>query len=241
MKILTIAFVFNEDKYIQAMIDYYKNQGTDLYIIDNMSTDKTNEILKNNNVPCHRFDTGGAFDLRLLQNETMRIIANINPDWVVYTGADLFYSFKGTIREEILMAEVGGFNQLSVPCWGALNTGEKENSNLCNNYFMAKKWKDIIMISKYDRGFFMGGDNILIINPIIKQAEGVMINYGACKPSIEQEEKLLRRAKAWELGLNKNTGRHFRKGKEKNWIYSKEGLSDIRKIEETKYFKKLWL
>lgn len=239
MRVLVTTFVYNEMKYIPFMVDYYKTQGVELFILDNYSDDGTYEWLVENNIPCDRVDTKESFDLRILQAALLKHIHRIKPDWVVYASADLYYIFDGTIKETVEQADREGFNILSVPCYGALNTGETFGVPLQDHFFTAMYWRNLNMICKYDKGMFMKGDKISLPNPKVKEVKGLMINYGACKPKEEMEVKLKRREKAWKNGLKKTTGQHFRKGKQRNWLYDKSEGKDLRYSDEWKYIQRI--
>jgi len=238
MDILLITFVYNERPYIEDMINYYKTQGVSIYIIDNISNDGTFEWLKEN-VECSQFDTNESFDLRLLQKELQRIVYLKKPDWVIYASADLYYVFDKTISETIKEANRLGYNQLSVRCYGALNTGEKEQTSLFKHYNYGRYWKNLEMNAKFTEGFQMNGDNIILNDSKKIDLGGIMCNYGACKPIAEQREKLKRREKAWANGLNVETGRHFKKYEKINWIWDKNECDNLLECEDSKYFKKL--
>lgn len=240
MRILAATFVYNERPYIPYMIDYLKSQGVEVFILDNYSNDGTYEWLVENNISCERFDTKESFDLRLLQKELMKHVHRIKPDWFVYnSGADLFYIFEKTIRETLEQADKEGYNLLSIPCYGALNTGEAFGVPLQDHFFIASYWRNLNMIAKYDKEMFLKGDKIVVPNPKEYTVEGLMINYGACKPKEEMEEKLKRREKAWKNGLKKTTGQHFKKGKQRDWLYLKEEGKDLRYSDEWKYIQKI--
>ncbi len=239
MNILYIAFVYNEIKYIEDVVRYYKRQGLRLYFIDNMSTDGTYEWLLDNNIECSRFDTNDSFDLRLLQPEVQRIIHFKKPDWVVYGSADLYYVFNDTVYDEIKKANNQGYNMLSIPCYGAQNTSEQFNTPLYKYFTRGMYWKELRMICKYDASFSMNGDMLLLSNYRVKYVDGIMVNYGACKPIDEQKEKLKRRQKAWDNGLRPNTGRHFKRGEFKNWTWSTNETIDFLATTHWRHFKQL--
>ena len=239
MDILLITFVYNEKPYIEDMIKYYRTQGVNIYIIDNMSNDGTYEWLVKNNVECSRFDTKESFNLNKLQKELTRIVTIKKPDWVVYASADLYYVFDKTIKETIEEANIKGYNQLNVKCYGALNTGEKFKTPLQETYKYGVVWKTLKMNAKYVDGFKMRGDDIFInkSNPV--NVGGIMINYGGCKPMREQKEKLKRRKKAWTEGLNPRTGKHFLKYEKIDWLWNKSFCINLFESEDKKYFEKL--
>jgi len=241
MKILMICFVYNEVKYLPHTIDYYRKNSCDVYVIDNMSTDGTWEWMQKNNIPGHRLDTDDSFDLRILQREVENTLPLINPDWVVYTSADLYFIAREPLKDYIEKVDAMGYNQLSIICWSAFNTGEKFGLPLPAHYYYAAPWTNVVMISKYDRGFSMNGDYITIDNARCYTAKHAMaINYGACKPREEQEVKLARRKKAWANGMRAQQGRHLLSGQKTNWIRDRTKLRDLRTVPEFEYIKKLY-
>ncbi len=67
MQILTIMHVYNEGKMLPYTLQYQKAHDVPLYVIDNMSNDGTWEVLQEQGIASHRFDTGGAFHRKDLQ------------------------------------------------------------------------------------------------------------------------------------------------------------------------------
>lgn len=228
MRIQFICFVYNEVRYLPTAIKYYERNGCDVYVIDNMSTDGTWQWLQNNRIPSHRFDTNGSFDLRLLQAEVMRTLERLRPDWVIYGAADLFYVFPAGIKHSIHAIDALGHNLISTDCWGALNTGEPEALPLVGNFWYWKYWKKINMIGKWSRHYNMNGDDVIVPDTSIYHGRSLCVNFGGAKPAYEQEIKLQRRQKAWDNGLRAATGRHYRAGKAKDWIYTKQECIDVR-------------
>lgn len=240
MNILLITFIYNELPYLGDFVTYYKNQGIDLYVIDNYSNDGSYEWLIANNIECSRFDTNESFELFVLQSEVERILKIKKPDWFVYAHPDLFYVFKDTVRKTIEDADKKGFNQLKVRCYGALNINEKRGLPLYHHYFYGNYYRYLIMISKYDDTVKMNGDSIKIKDAKPYQLDGIMCNYGACKPEKEQRIKLKRREKAWDNGLSRNIGKHFKKYEDINWIWKREDVINFHHSVDAKYFKKLY-
>ncbi len=240
MNILLVTFIYNEKPYLNDFVSYYKNQGVDLYVIDNMSTDGSYELLIKNEIECSRFDTNESFDLTLLQSEVQRTLEIKKPDWFVYAHPDLFYIFDNTIRKLIESADKQGYNQLKVRCYGALNTNENPGIPLYHYYFYGSYYRELIMISKYNDSMKMDGDSIYLNESKPLNVPGIMVNYGACKPIAEQKIKLERREKAWQNGLNRNTGKHFKKGSKVNWTWERENTINFHRSADAKYFKKLY-
>lgn len=235
-----ITFVYNEIKYLPHVIDYYRSQGCEIYIIDNYSNDGTWEWLLENNIPCHRCDTNEEFAVETLQRDMEKKIHELKPDWVMFGGGDLYFIVEGQIKDYIAQIESKGYNQLALMCITPMNTGEPYGLPLCKYYFNATQYKPVRMISKYDVSLNIIGDTFMLINQKIFVGEGVAINYGACKTIEEQEIKLQRTRKAWESGTTRpNHSTHYPKWKARNWITKKENTFDLRESEYFKYIKKI--
>jgi len=239
MKIIVALFVYNERKYLPAFLNYYRKQGVDFVFVDNMSTDGTYEYLVKERVTVSRFNTYDSFQLRLLQDKLMKEIARRKPDWVIYTGADLYYAFDKTIGNTIEEAHREGYNQISVLCMSAMNTGEKFKTPLQRTYRWGIIQKDLIMISRYTEGFYIIADSIQLRHPNVKKVKGIVINYGACKPALEQKIKLERRRKAWDEGMHKGWGTHYLDHEQRKWIWSRKGLVHFPETDYWRYIRKI--
>ena len=76
------------------MVNYYIKQGCDIFVMDNFSNDGTYEWLLENNISTTRIDTNDSFYLSKLQRALVEEIKKISPDWIIYTGVDMFYHFN---------------------------------------------------------------------------------------------------------------------------------------------------
>lgn len=239
MKILAVAFAYNERKYIDQMVRYYRAQGCDLFILDNHSTDGTAEYLIENEVATAVLPTGGQFHLKKLQAGLMLAIRELKPDWVIYTGIDIYYSFDLTIRETIEKADVDGFNMIGVQHYNIYNTGEQRGGEFQHTYFHGRRGNKLYMIAKYEEPFGFEADSIQRKSKKITVLPGILVNYGNCKPKAERMDTYLRRKKAWDHGLDRNYGVHYLEGIERNWTWTKEEMTDLRTTEYHKYIQKL--
>jgi len=241
MKILAVAFAYNEIKYLPAMVRYYRKQGCDLFILDNESDDGTTKWLKRHKVKSKILSTSGTFHLLKLQAGLVEYIRETKPDWVVYTGVDIIYSFETTIRETIERADKEGYNLIGVRHYNMFNTGEDYKTSFYKNYFYCRRGNFLFMIAKYSEPFGFEADSIQIDNTEKKllKVEGVLINYGNCKPKEERIKTYKRRYKAWEEGLNRNYGVHYIEGMQKNWIWEKKEMLDIRLLGNYRFIKNL--
>lgn len=228
MKILAIGFIFNERPYLPELIRYYKNQGCELYLIDNMSTDGTFEYLQENNIPSHQFDTGECFHLDWLQAETNKVIHEIKPDWIVYIAGDLYHIFEKSIEHQISVAEILNLNQIETTCFEFFHTGEYNNNTnfipLYKNFFFGREYRPLVLVSKYHESLKLIGDDIFILGKQILHSTGLSINYGGCKPKEIQEAKLQRTYNAWNKGMNNGWSHHFPENKKSEWLWDKSDL-----------------
>ena len=240
MRILTVAFVYNEIKYLPAMVEYYKNQGCDLLILDNYSTDGTYEWLVDNGIKTGRVDTNETFHLEVLQAALTKELPIYNPDWIIYTGIDIYMIFDKTIEDTINEADALGYNSISTNCVNIYNTGEDRGFPLKDHYFHGDMEGRINMIAKYNPLLYFRADSIQINDPKVFESEGILINYGNAKSTEEREITYERRKKAWEAGLNNTYGSHYRSGHETGWIRPKSATEDMRDRPDIfKYIKKI--
>jgi hypothetical protein len=230
LNILAIAFVYNEIQFIEHKINWANEYNINLYIIDNISTDGTWEVLQEHKVPSHQFDTNGVFHLTNLQAELLKTIHQLKPDWVIYHGADTFYFTPQGLRNDIELAELEGFDGLIVDFFDIRNTGETytKDLNLYEVYQygidMNQKRKSIF---KYKKDLEVYGDNF---NPKFCKiiSGGILLNYGMTKPAAQRENTLKRRESAWEQGLNRRFGSHYLRAQASNWCWDKSQLIHIK-------------
>jgi len=236
MKILAVAFAYNEHRYIENFIKFYKSQGCDIFVLDNSSTDGTTECLQKHGINHKLIATGGAFDLKMLQRGLLKQIREQKPDWVVYTGVDVRYYFREkTIKDAIFEATREGYNLIGVQYFNMYATGEPFALPLEKNFFYARKYGRIYMIARYIEPFCFEADSIIIPEKKILQSDGCLINYGNCKPAVEREDTFRRRKKAWDRGLDRNYGVHYNEGHERGWRWDKKEMIDIRTTEYYDY------
>lgn len=232
MNIVAIATVYNDLKFLKYKVQWAKMSGVNLYIIDNMSTDGTIEYLESENIPHHRFDTSGSFDLIALQSEIVKTLHIIKPDWFIYHGADLFFFTPYGIKYDIYRADADGHTSLSLRYLEVRNTGEEStpDSNPLMTYYYAHRGMKLRMVSKYHGDIELKGDNIYDTSSKFIEG-GCIVNWGMSKSKEEREETFARRVKAWKSGLPTKMGSHYKEARRMNWIWNKESLIDLRDSE----------
>lgn len=229
MKILVIYHVYNEMTWLPIQYNWVKNNGLDIYIVDHTSNDGTWEWIQENNIPSHRFDNGGSYHLGELQDECLKVLHELKPDWVIYGDPDSFFILDKPIREEIEIADKEGFAGVATTTFNIFNTGEEFNSNHIKTYhYGSKLFRTQTRIVKYFKKLKFNGDIIELENKrLAKATEGLLINYGGTKESKQREEYIERHKKAWDSGMNPAFGTHLLKGKELGWKYDKKSLTNI--------------
>lgn len=241
MRVLCILTVWNEMEYLPLKIKYCEENKLEPYFIDNMSDDGTWEWLQKNNVASHRVDTNGSFNLRRLQDEIVKTIHKLKPDWVVYNGCDLFPVTLKPLADELEILDRNGYNLAWVDCVNFYNTGEERNVfDPFNTYFYYGAIKRYKMIHKYNPILKYEADDVSFPGQKVGNLNGVMINYGNTKTVEEREKTLARRQKAWNSGsVPKGHGIHYVIGHNKNWIWDRKELTDVRLTKYNPYVEKL--
>lgn len=237
LKALCILTIYNEIKFLPYKIAWARENGLDIYVIDNYSEDSSYEWLKYHNIPCHQIDTKDSFDLRILQNEIIKTTDWIKPDWIVYNGADLFIFANELIRDLCEKAENIGFNMIGFPMIDVCNTGEK-GGHPFRTYFYYRHSRNLIaFIYKWELGIKYKADAVLMPGRKVLSPPGIMINYGRTKSKQERQILLERRQKAWDNGLDRTSGRHYLREQAKDWKWDISELKDLRNSEYWKYIK----
>jgi hypothetical protein len=213
---LSILTVYNEVEIIQKKIEWDKANGLTTYVIDNYSNDGTFELLQHLGVPCHRFSTDGAFHLDRLQGEIIRTVHTIRPEWIVYSGADLYFrlseiplsDYLDRIDADVISCRCATIYKL--PAFGI------EGSR-------------IKLVHRYTDNFRYIGDDVHFLDrdSTTFYTDRFAFNYGGMKTAAQRQETYERRKKAWEQGLDPRFGSHYEKGAKKNWAIDEEKLIDL--------------
>lgn len=242
MKILAISFVYNEIDYLPLSVEYYRQQGCDVYVIDNMSTDGTWEWLQDQGIPSHRVDTNEEFHLERLQKELLDTVHRLKPLYFLWFSPDLFHVFEEDICDVVDDLHRQGITSVTSPCWNFKNTGEEFALPMPNHYRFAQlNGSNICLLSKYDESVKITADRIRVPAEITI-TKGFLFEYGACKPREVQESKLARREKAWKSGATRGHGVHYKTGKARNWLYSEYELTDVWALNIEEFLKlRIWI
>lgn len=240
MRVLCILTVWNEINYLPLKLKYCEENKLEPYFIDNMSDDGTWEWLQKHNVPSHRIDTNGSFDLRRLQDEIVKTIHRLKPDWAIYNGCDLFPITLEPLADELKKLETNGYNTAWIECVNFFNTGEDRSGfNPFNTYFYYGSVNRFKMIHKYNKVLRYLADDVSFPGQKAGVLNGIMVNYGNTKTKEERELTLKRRRKAWNEGEPRGHGTHYLEGERRGWIWNKNELTDVRNTKYYPYIQKL--
>ena len=255
--IVNIICSYNELRYLPKVVRYYQNQGVEVYVADNFSSDGTWEWLNDNKIPCEQFDTDGRFDLVAQQNLELRLAKKFkNADWIIYGDADEFIVARKKITDIVNFSSIkrSSANLLRMPSLNLKNTGETIKNDPTKNYFYYAEREysnEIIRIHKNLPNVRYGAEMGSIAGDIITFSDGnikhdsvwstadviydlVGNNFELrsnkkCKTSYQ-----FTKTKTKSMGqktIPENFGSHLIRGKKANWKWDKSELTDIRTHE----------
>lgn len=123
-KVIAIIHCYNEGDIIEQTINYVLNQGLDVYLVDNWSTDVTYEIIEEyskkypNRIMSERFPKEGKSDYCDLYHQlerTEQIQKELDYNWYVHYDADEMRISPWenvTLKEMIYQADLLGYNTI---------------------------------------------------------------------------------------------------------------------------------
>jgi hypothetical protein len=234
--ILNVMTVYNELEFMPFREAWCKKEGVDLYVIDNYSDDGTWEWLCEHEIPSHRFDTGGAFHLDKLQAEIVYTVDQIKPDWVLYSGADLFTFVDWGVSFLVDKCNTMGANIIELPMIDVCRVdGETGDPFKCMYYRNARD--RIGFLYKWEPKAKYTADYVDLMNRRPVTGPGIMMNYGRTKSKDKRVDLLRRRQKAWKQGLDRTSGRHYLREKQKGYKWDPRELKRLDNSEYWKYVK----
>jgi glycosyltransferase involved in cell wall biosynthesis len=134
MRVVALMTVRNEELYLERCIQHLVNQGVEVCLIDNGSTDKTRDIasayLGRGVMRLEEIPFNGKFELeKILQNEE-RLAYEIDADWFMHHDADEIREapteYRGLL-DGIADADRHGYNAINFDEFVFLPTGEDED------------------------------------------------------------------------------------------------------------------
>lgn len=146
MRIVAILSSYNEGRFIRACMEHYLQQGVDVYLLDNESTDNTVEIareyLDRNLIGIESMPRDGTFELtkQLLRKE--EIADEIDADWFMHADPDeirVSPSSDKTLVEAIEQVDREGYNAINFMEYTFLPVRESDDHEN-NSFQQTMRW-----------------------------------------------------------------------------------------------------
>jgi glycosyltransferase involved in cell wall biosynthesis len=180
MKIVAIICARNELIYLREVIPYLKNEGIEVILIDNDSTDGTRDVVSASDYAniqrVERLPFDGRFDLSVQLNAKAAAIEGIDADWIVHQDADEILQSPtewGGLRHHIELADALGFNVLNFNEIVMLPANPEIDDFIHNNtnyYFfeprplrLMRAWKKSAkLVNSQSGGHVLDGDDVVV-------------------------------------------------------------------------------
>jgi glycosyltransferase involved in cell wall biosynthesis len=146
MRVTAILSVYNEERFIGNCLNHLVNEGVDVYIIDNESTDGTVDIVRsyvNRGVlGVEKVAREGVFRSRPLLARKEELAMELPGDWFVHVDADEIHlaAISGrTLREAFAEVDRLGFNAVNFQEFTFSPTQENPDHDHAN-YLSTMRW-----------------------------------------------------------------------------------------------------
>ena len=120
-RVIAIISTYNEEDIIIPVIDHLRNEGVEVYLIDNWSTDRTFELLKqieDRLVGLERFPPNApstTYDWEDILNRKEELSMELDADWFMHYDADEIRQSPWTnltLRDAIYLVDQYGYNAI---------------------------------------------------------------------------------------------------------------------------------
>ena len=240
MKILLIQCIYNEIKLLPWKMQWARANGLEVFTFDNGSTDGSVKWLKQHRCHYAALDTEGMFSLRRNNQAMLAKFHELQPDWCVVAGCDMFYRLLDypelSLKKIITIADKQGYNMID--CSRLFNfyyTGsEDDNKNPIDEYRYYEERRDwnVHLIAKYDKELWLDADNFYLPRGVglFQYPEFVCLHYWFRSDARERFiKKWQRRSQSWIEGIDSvDHGGHY-PGivMEDRWVRDKEELMKL--------------
>jgi glycosyltransferase involved in cell wall biosynthesis len=120
MKIVAILASYNEQRFIRACLEHYLQQGIEVYLLDNDSTDNTlkiaREYLDRNLIGIERIPRLGVFQSRKILMRKEQLADEIEADWLMHADPDEIRvgpNSAQTLADAIADVDKKGYNAIN--------------------------------------------------------------------------------------------------------------------------------
>ncbi len=172
MKIIAYLCVYNEEDILEENVLYHTaQQGVDIVVIDNGSTDATADIIKRlageNRILDHVRYTTERFSLQQLTRAGFELARKHNPDWIIHLDASTFLeSGSGSdvpLSEQIRKADEAGYNVISLASYDFYPT-ERDDPDESSVFKRMKFYANTIYTNRLQEKIFKNLDGLLTHN-----------------------------------------------------------------------------
>ncbi len=134
MRIVALMTVYNEELYLTRTLNHLYNEGIEVCIIDNGSTDKTRLIaesfLNKNVIRIETLPFKGSFALKPILENEQRLSDQISADWLMHHDADEIREAPrsmGLLKDSIAEVDREGYTAINFDEFVFLPTSEEED------------------------------------------------------------------------------------------------------------------
>lgn len=234
MKILNILCCYNSLDIMPYVLEYYRKEGIESFVLDNYSTDGSWEYLQDNKIPSMRFDTGETFSTNKNIAAKLAVIRELKPDWVIRNSSDYFILTPLPLRATIeRIHKEEKYSAISMPFCRIWNIGEQRTvgddpRNIC--FYYSTLIDNYVSIHK-SKGFesYQADATTMLNGKPIVLGGAVVLDYGNTRSKEKRDEEYHRRQLAWERGEPRGHGVHYAPASKRGWLWEKEEFKDIRK------------
>lgn len=120
MRIVAMLQTYNEERFISTCIAHLRDQGVQVYLIDNESSDRTVELaereLGNGVIGIETLPRDGHFALRAQCRRQEQLAATLDADWLIHHDADELRAAPvagQSLAAAIAEADAAGFNAIN--------------------------------------------------------------------------------------------------------------------------------
>ncbi len=146
MRVVALLATYNEERFIAATLDHLLEQGVDVYLIDNCSTDGTLEVATNyldrGVIGIETLPRAGVFDLKAVLRRKEELAASLDGDWFIHLDADEFRlppNSHQTLAQALADVDAQGYNAVNFQEFAFVPTKESPDHDH-PNFVNTMRW-----------------------------------------------------------------------------------------------------
>ncbi len=146
MRVIAVLATYNEERFIEACVGNLLQQGLEVYLIDNESTDRTVELAERRLgralAGMETMPRAGVYRWRRLLECKEKVAARLDADWFVHVDADEIHvpprSYR-TLHEAFAAVDQAGFNAVNFQEFTFVPTRESPDHDHAG-YLRTMRW-----------------------------------------------------------------------------------------------------